>query len=361
MSNPDIGPNFMKHLATPEVQKIIDRFPRIPVEELHALAMAGDDPVDAYLATTDMDPKRDDVVEKFKADVKGGNVQAKKLWANLKTTPEWVDKDRIKRGQEVYFRFAEVFNVLFFSSFTGVGSPDFAKILGATGYMTSPQSAFRRIIETAHWVANIMSDDDFGVGSKGWLATLRVRFLHAAVRRRLEASVAQPDEHVKRLVDGVVRGTAIGISEIIERFRPAFIFSQNPDKIKARIDYWSPFFFKMLSAGARVVTGDDFCDFVGLPKRREIPMFHKVLTKVGFTGMVIATKTIRIVPLVQKISVKGRKFAYIRIFTWMLGDKPKFALKHAPTTEREREVRAQLQQRENNKRRAITAAAETEE
>ncbi|KXS14705.1 hypothetical protein M427DRAFT_337160 [Gonapodya prolifera JEL478] len=83
--------------------------------------------------------------------------------------------------------------------------------------MSSPnRQTFRRLVETAHWVVNCMTDDGtsgfpvssfqtiqhlpfptllaLGPDSDAWQAIVRVRFLHASVRRRLQAKWASNAE-----------------------------------------------------------------------------------------------------------------------------------------------------------------------
>ncbi|KXS14194.1 hypothetical protein M427DRAFT_33374 [Gonapodya prolifera JEL478] len=419
------GQRVVAHIAGPKVQKLIARFPRTPADTLRELSLAGDDTVDAYLEhAVDFNPKRDDIIEKLRSDAAAGHPQAKALWSELNTVPEWVDFARVKRGQKVFFRFAEIFQMLFlFDSLIGTGAPDFSKVFLATGYLANPsKQSFKRLVETIHWVVNIMADEELGPGSDAWAATVRVRFLHAAVRRRLAAKwaadevvfpinqeqncatilsicvnpfmqfpslgirsskeeredfghawryigyllgipdkwnplrngfdwaisfsadivahIMNPDEHAIRVANAVLGGAAVGLSDIVERLRPTFVFSQLPAKKKKRIENLTPFFFKIFTHMAREIVGDEFCDFVGFPNNRDIPLLHKVIARVGLSGVIVATRVLRVVPPVRDVTGKLRKGHYKRKNTKNQRNQPKNQNKHIPADRVEVKVEA---------------------
>ena len=60
----------------------------------------------------------------------------------------------------------------------------------STGYLTSNSrdATYRRLIETTLFVLDAMSDMRVGEG-KGWESAIRVRLLHAAVRRKIRQGV----------------------------------------------------------------------------------------------------------------------------------------------------------------------------
>lgn len=57
----------------------------------------------------------------------------------------------------------------------------------STGYLTSSSrdATYRRLVETTLFVLDAMSDMRVGEG-KGWKSAVRVRLLHAMVRRKIK-------------------------------------------------------------------------------------------------------------------------------------------------------------------------------
>lgn len=72
----------------------------------------------------------------------------------------------------------------------GFSSPNLSATMRATGYLTSNSrdATYRRLIETTLFVLDAMSDMRVGDG-KGWESSIRVRLLHAAVRRKIAQGV----------------------------------------------------------------------------------------------------------------------------------------------------------------------------
>ncbi|KXS09532.1 hypothetical protein M427DRAFT_75316 [Gonapodya prolifera JEL478] len=164
------------------------KYPRIPVKELEKLRLRSDDPLDRYLEASKVDARKDDVVARLKADAEAGSVPAQELWSQYSKVPDWVDWERVKRGQRVFWLNAPpiTFLLLHFTLIFGVAAPKINKVLTATGYLSRPtRVTFQRLLETTHWVLSCMADDGLREGSTGWEGCIRVRFLHASVRARL--------------------------------------------------------------------------------------------------------------------------------------------------------------------------------
>lgn len=69
----------------------------------------------------------------------------------------------------------------------GFSSPNLSAVMRSTGYLTSSSrdATYRRLVETTLLVLDAMSDMRVGEG-KGWKSAVRVRLLHAMVRRKIK-------------------------------------------------------------------------------------------------------------------------------------------------------------------------------
>ena len=104
-------------------------------------------------------------------------------------TPEWIDFDKVARGQRVFLRhFASAgLGLLYFSLIGGFSAPKIVKVLSSTSYLTeNEERTWRRLNETFEMVVDCICDDDaLRIGGKGWCSVLRVRLLHSHVRAML--------------------------------------------------------------------------------------------------------------------------------------------------------------------------------
>lgn len=111
--------------------------------------------------------------------------------------PRWVDWTQISRGQDVFYRYA-VANMVGFAlqGFIGENAAAFgpAEVLTRTGGL-SPKNLIQRVMETFQWVLQVTrSVQDIQPGGQGHASTLRVRLLHASVRRKiLQLASTQPN------------------------------------------------------------------------------------------------------------------------------------------------------------------------
>lgn len=113
----------------------------------------------------------------------------KALFREVAEIPTWVDWGKVQHGQRVFQKYmlhASV-TLLYSSLIGGFSSGAIVKVLLATGYLAhpSPRRVTKRVMETAAFVFAVCLD--VKPGSAGWQAAIKVRGLHAAVRRRLGA------------------------------------------------------------------------------------------------------------------------------------------------------------------------------
>ncbi|KAI9170998.1 hypothetical protein HJFPF1_00477 [Paramyrothecium foliicola] len=110
-----------------------------------------------------------------------------KLWNEVTNPPDWVDWEQIERGQRVVYQFnAQVLlGLLYKSLLGGMGAFRVVETLSKTGGF-GVQVTRRRLLETLQHFMEVV--EDIGAvkpGGKGFISSVRVRLLHAAVRRRL--------------------------------------------------------------------------------------------------------------------------------------------------------------------------------
>lgn len=119
-----------------------------------------------------------------------------KLWKQVNTVPDWVDWEQIERGQDTFYRYsaAAITGLAFQSLLGGMGAARVTETLARTGGF-SPKVARGRLFETTqHILQCTKSLQSLQPGGDGWASTIRVRFLHSAVRRRiLKLAEARPE------------------------------------------------------------------------------------------------------------------------------------------------------------------------
>ncbi|KAJ3305099.1 hypothetical protein HDV03_002026 [Kappamyces sp. JEL0829] len=104
------------------------------------------------------------------------------------SVPAWVDKSQIHRAQLIYFKHVSdiIAATLYGGLIPGYSFPRMAKVLVKTGYLARQGQIITRLAETGYFTVSCMkSVDSLLPGGDGWKAAVRVRCLHASVRRRL--------------------------------------------------------------------------------------------------------------------------------------------------------------------------------
>lgn len=130
-------------------------------------------------------PKRDLYI--LLRDNHKANEKLQQLWDEVETIPEWVDWDQVARGQDVLYRYgAATFAGLTYQSLLGgTASSRVTEVLSKTGGF-SINTVWRRLLETTQFILECTNDiASIKPGGDGFAACLRVRLLHATVRRRI--------------------------------------------------------------------------------------------------------------------------------------------------------------------------------
>jgi hypothetical protein len=108
------------------------------------------------------------------------------LVAPLRDPPVWLDLDLLDAGAVAYWRVGApmLFLTLMYGSLAfGYQSADLVRPLAATGRLE--RRAPRRLAETSRWAVAVTTPGGMHPGAEGWRAAIRVRLVHALVRRHL--------------------------------------------------------------------------------------------------------------------------------------------------------------------------------
>lgn len=108
------------------------------------------------------------------------------LLAPLREPPDWLDLDRVDAGAVALWRIGAptIGLALTYGSLAfGYQSADLVRPLAATGRLE--KLAPRRLAETVKWALEVTTPGGLAVGATGWRMTVRVRLVHALVRRHL--------------------------------------------------------------------------------------------------------------------------------------------------------------------------------
>lgn len=111
------------------------------------------------------------------------------LWTQIHTVPPWVDWDQVSRGQDVFYRYGgpSIVSLTFQSLVGGMAGWRVVETLARTGGFGA-RVAKRRLLETFQHILQVTKDlDSVRPGGEGFESSIRVRLLHASVRRKITA------------------------------------------------------------------------------------------------------------------------------------------------------------------------------
>lgn len=169
---------------------------------------------------TDMFTRLEAVVTKKSTSPSSSSstLEAYALWRQLHAIDEGefrYDRAQILRGQAVFYRFAPhiLASLLQYSLSAGFSSPRISRVLNLGSYLVPPMSTtpegeapritpasndrtYMRLMETTQFVVDCMSEGAMEIGGPGWKAAIRVRLLHATIRRRILDKICS-DRQVK--------------------------------------------------------------------------------------------------------------------------------------------------------------------
>ncbi|KAI1319018.1 hypothetical protein EDD11_005216 [Mortierella claussenii] len=166
----------------------------VPASKLEPLRSMSDDLADRAIEVLKIERGEDayDALLRYTSRPEGEQESdaPRLLLEQLMTVPEWVDWEKIKRGQDVYWRYSILIaiSLFYFVLAGGFAIPKISRVLGSTGYLTgSGKKVRRRICETSQFVVDVMHSLAYLQPGTGvaWKSIIQVRLLHAGVRSRL--------------------------------------------------------------------------------------------------------------------------------------------------------------------------------
>ena len=144
--------------------------------------------------------------------------------------PPWeVDWEQIARGQDVFYRYggANLMGLAFQSLLAGMGAARVVETLARTGGF-NVKVARQRLFETAQHILECTRDlQSIQPGGDGFASSLRVRLLHAAVRRRI-LSLAAAHTSYYRVADWGIPINDLDCIATIASFSATLLFISLP-------------------------------------------------------------------------------------------------------------------------------------
>lgn len=130
-------------------------------------------------------PKQNDLLAFTEAEAAAGNAECKAFLSAASAVPAWVDFAAMRPGAELFLRnsLASVAVFVLHSLVLTYVPVNMARVLIHTGRLRG--QVLRRLYETATMVRDVLEPDALRPGNAGWRAVLRVRILHALVRRSI--------------------------------------------------------------------------------------------------------------------------------------------------------------------------------
>lgn len=121
--------------------------------------------------------------------VRDGPQELRVLIESASTPPSWFELDLVDAGALSFWRAgvpASALALIYGSLAFGYQYGDLARPLAATGRLQ--QMASRRLAETTRWVLAVTTPGAMAPWAPGWASSVRVRVVHALIRRKLLAS-----------------------------------------------------------------------------------------------------------------------------------------------------------------------------
>jgi hypothetical protein len=153
----------------------------------------GDEPMDRlveWMSSTGMEQTRplfDRALAEGIANVPEAPEPLREFFVQIETLPDWVDRDKLRRGQRALRRggadgmyIARDVSLLGGYQFSG-----FNKTLLRTGALEKGSN--KRFAETMQWAMDVISEGGLAPLGIGYRSTIRVRLIHAFVRRHVAA------------------------------------------------------------------------------------------------------------------------------------------------------------------------------
>ncbi|PNP79126.1 hypothetical protein FNYG_07564 [Fusarium nygamai] len=174
------------HKTTEELDHCLYSYDKLATDALDRLDLISPPTTKGWKCPHGSGPGQRDIYELLKKHASSDEILGQ-LWEEVSTIPEWVDWDQIQRGQQVVYQFSGqiLFGLMYKSLLGGMGAYRIVETLSRTGGFGINVTR-RRLLETLqHFMEVVDNLDAIKPGGKGYVSSVRVRLLHASVRRRL--------------------------------------------------------------------------------------------------------------------------------------------------------------------------------
>ncbi|CDQ42792.1 oxygenase MpaB family protein [Mycolicibacterium neoaurum] len=121
------------------------------------------------------------------AEITDAPAPLREFFELVETVPDWVDWDLVRRGERAMRRSGAdgMYIARDVSLLGGYQFSGFNKTLVRTGALEKGSN--KRFAETMQWAMDVISENGMDLGGVGYRSTLRVRLIHAMVRRHVAA------------------------------------------------------------------------------------------------------------------------------------------------------------------------------
>ncbi|KAJ4261487.1 hypothetical protein NW762_006912 [Fusarium torreyae] len=174
------------HQTAPEIAHLLYSYDKLATDALDRLDIISPPTTKGWKCPHGSGPGQRDLYELLKKHASSDEILGQ-LWDEVSTVPEWVDWEQIERGQQVVYQFSGqiMFGLLYKSLLGGMGAYRVVETLSRTGGF-GVNVTRRRLLETLQHFMEVVEDlDAIKPEGKGYISSVRVRLLHASVRRRL--------------------------------------------------------------------------------------------------------------------------------------------------------------------------------
>lgn len=133
-------------------------------------------------------PPMHDLLSFVETEAEAGDIKCRAFLAEVRDVPVWVNFAAMQPGAELFLRNSLLATAVFvLHSLVLTYVPvNQARVLVHTGRLRG--EVLRRLFETATLVRDVLEPDALKPGAHGWRSVLRVRILHALVRRSILAA-----------------------------------------------------------------------------------------------------------------------------------------------------------------------------
>lgn len=190
--------------------------------------------------------------------------------AETATLPEWVDPERIRRGEIIFERWGVAISVALFCASlpSAYACAKGVTVLAQTARLETDTR--RRIMETGQFLIDVLGPGGMQPGGKGVMAIQRVRLMHAAIRHLILAHGWDSAELGEPINQEDLAGTLLSFSYTVVEPLPRLGISLDAQEMSDYLYVWQVV-GEMMGIDPRMVPNDvaESTELVGLIRRRQ--------------------------------------------------------------------------------------------